>query len=386
VSNAKKSVRKWKKSVQVIRSLVSTQWGLDERQHEKRHKKRDEKKEMKTILEAKNLKKHFPIRKGFFLREVAKVKAVDGVSFQVRKGETLGLVGESGCGKSTLGKTLIRLHEPTSGDVYVQGENFQALKGGELRRARKNIQMIFQDPFASLDPRMTVSRILEEPLKVHHLYSPKERQERVKKMMETVGLQASYLNRYPHEFSGGQRQRISIARAIMLNPEIVIADEPVSALDVSIQAQILNLMKDLQEEFDLTYLFISHDLSVVEHICDRIAVMYLGKIVEIADRDELFSNPKHPYTRTLIEAIPKVGLGKKKNRNILRGEVPSPISPPSGCHFHPRCAKKFEGCDSKVPEITLVGKDHWGSCHLYPSDKMNDVGKSSLSNPVKAEL
>lgn len=320
---------------------------------------------MKPILEAINLTKHFPIRKGLFLREVGRVKAVDGVSFQVQPGETLGLVGESGCGKSTLGKTLIRLLEPSGGEVRVQGENFQNLKGEQLRKARRNIQMIFQDPFASLDPRMTISRILTEPLQVHDLFSQKEREQKVKAMMEIVGLQTSYLNRYPHEFSGGQRQRISIARAMMLNPQIVIADEPVSALDVSIQAQILNLLKDLQGEFGLTYLFISHDLSVVEHICDRIAVMYLGKIVEMAPRDELFQNPKHPYTQTLIDAIPKVGEGKKRGRKILQGEVPSPINPPSGCHFHPRCSKRMDRCNQVEPQLVQVGREHWVSCELY---------------------
>jgi len=331
---------------------------------------------MNPILEAINLQMHFPIRKGFFLRETGRVKAVDGVSFHINKGETLGLVGESGCGKSTLGKTLIRLLEPTAGEVRIRGQDFQELKGEALRKSRRHIQMIFQDPFASLDPRMTVARILAEPLKVHDLYSPKERQEMVANMMERVGLQKSYINRYPHEFSGGQRQRISIARAMMLNPQIVIADEPVSALDVSIQAQILNLLKELQKDLNLTYLFISHDLSVVEYLCDRIAVMYLGKIVEIAPRDELFRNPQHPYTQTLIEAIPKVGAGKKKGRKIHTGEVPSPINPPSGCHFHPRCPEKFAACAVKVPRLIAVNPGHWVSCELYAEGQFGrQVGK-----------
>lgn len=319
---------------------------------------------MQPILEVKNVKKHFPIKKGLLLREVGKVHAVDDVSFQVLPGETLGLVGESGCGKSTLGRTLIRLYEPTEGQIYFQGQDFCQLKGDSLRKARRDIQMIFQDPFASLDPRMTISQILSEPLKVHGVGSSQEIAKKVEEIIDIVGLKKNYLNRYPHEFSGGQRQRISIARSMMLNPKLVIADEPVSALDVSIQAQILNLLKELQKEFNLTYLFISHDLSVVEHLCDRIAVMYLGKIVEMAPRDQLFSNPQHPYTKALIEAIPRVGQGKKKMKKSLTGEVPSPINPPSGCHFHPRCPKKFEGCDQKYPALEKKGTDHYAACWL----------------------
>ncbi len=324
---------------------------------------------MKPILEVRNIKKHFPIKKGLLLKEVGSVKAVDDISFEVMPGETLGLVGESGCGKSTLGRTLIRLYEPSAGQIYFKGRDFCSLSGDQLRKERKNIQMIFQDPFASLDPRMTISQILGEPLKVHGVESPSERKKKIEEIMTIVGLKSSYLNRYPHEFSGGQRQRISIARAMMLNPELVIADEPVSALDVSIQAQILNLLKDLQKEFNLTYLFISHDLSVVEHLCDRIAVMYLGKIVELAPRDKLFSNPKHPYTKALIEAIPRVGQGKKKMRQSLGGEVPSPINPPSGCHFHPRCPKKFEGCDKIYPVLQEVSQQHYVACDLYKGEQ-----------------
>lgn len=320
---------------------------------------------MTALLEVKDLKKHFPIRKGLFKKQVGSVKALDGVSFKVYPGETIGLVGESGCGKSTLGRAITRLYEPSSGQILFKGRDFGELKGQELRHERANIQMIFQDPFASLDPRMTVYRILSEPFRVHNLYTEKERLQKIERIMEIVGLKKSALNRYPHEFSGGQRQRISIARAMLLNPELVIADEPVSALDVSIQAQILNLLNELQEEFKLTYLFISHDLSVVEHLCDRIAVMYLGKIVEMAPRDELFNSPKHPYTKALMRAIPKVGSGKQTQKRSLSGEVPSPINPPTGCHFHPRCPEVFSGCDKSYPELVEVAEGQKCACFLY---------------------
>lgn len=316
------------------------------------------------ILEAKNIKKHFPIRKGLLLREVGSVKAVDDVSLIVRKGETLGLVGESGCGKSTLGRTLIRLYEPTAGNIDFAGKNFLKLRGEELRLQRKNIQMIFQDPYASLDPRMTVGQIIRQPMDIHKVGSAKEREQRVIELIELVGLRKGHVNRYPHEFSGGQRQRISIARAIALNPELVICDEPVSALDVSIQAQILNLLKDLQQKLALTYVFISHDLSVIEHVCDRVAVMYLGKIVEVATREELFANPKHPYTQALIAAIPRVGHGKKRIKKSLGGEVPSPINPPSGCAFHPRCPHKMDICSSQTPQLDGNGSGHQKACWL----------------------
>ncbi len=316
------------------------------------------------ILEAKNIKKYFPIKKGLLLRHVADVKAVDDVSLVVQKGETLGIVGESGCGKSTLGRTLIRLYEPTAGQIQFSGKDFLHLGGEELRQKRKQMQMIFQDPYASLDPRMTIGQILKQPFEIHGILKSNERDEKVKWLLEMVGLKASHVNRYPHEFSGGQRQRICIARAIALEPELIICDEPVSALDVSIQAQILNLLKDLQERLKLTYVFISHDLSVVQYFCDRIAVMYLGKIVEFGTRTEIFENPKHPYTQALLSAIPRVGEGKKKMQQSLKGEVPSPINPPSGCSFHPRCSKRMDICPKEIPILTGT-EHHQQACWLY---------------------
>lgn len=322
---------------------------------------------MEIILDVKSLKKYFPIKKGLLLKEVGQVKAVDDITFSVQKGETLGLVGESGCGKSTLGRALIRLYEPTSGEVHFRGKNFLKESGEELRQTRKDIQMIFQDPYASLDPRMTVGQILSEPFDIHNIGTREERKKKVMSLLETVGLKPSHINRYPHEFSGGQKQRICIARALALEPQLIIADEPVSALDVSIQAQILNLMKDLQKKFGLTYIFISHDLSVIEHLCDRIAVMYLGKIVEIASRDELFSSPQHPYTQALIAAIPRIGEGKKKMKKSLSGEVPSPINPPPGCPFHPRCSQKLEKCSKELPKLSQhkQGSEHKTACWIY---------------------
>ena len=319
-----------------------------------------------TLLTAQQVSKHFPVKKGFFQRTVGQVKAVEKVDLEIFKGETLGLVGESGCGKSTLGRTLIRLYEPTEGSINFKGENFLTLSSQNLRKSRRNIQMIFQDPFASLDPRMTVGQILQQPLDVHNIGTLQERKKEVQELLTTVGLKASHINRYPHEFSGGQRQRISIARSLALKPDLIICDEPVSALDVSIQAQILNLLKDLQEQRGLTYLFISHDLSVIEYFCDRVAVMYLGKIVEIGTRDELFQNPKHPYTQALLQAIPTVGEGKKSMKKSLSGEVPSPLNPPSGCAFHPRCAYKMDQCSKQTPELLPVsqGSLHKKSCFL----------------------
>ncbi len=323
--------------------------------------------ENELLLKVENVKKYFPVRKGLLLRKVGDVKAVDDISFELRKGETLGLVGESGCGKSTLGRTVIRLYEPTSGSVFFRGQDATKLSGAALKSFKKSMQMIFQDPYASLNPRHTVGHIIAEPLKVHNPeISSDERDEIVRALLSKVGLNPDYTNRYPHEFSGGQRQRISVARAISLKPEVVIGDEPVSALDVSVQAQVLNLMKDLQEELNLTYLFISHDLGVVEHMCTTVAVMYLGRIVEKAPAKELFSSPKHPYTKALIHAVPKVGKGKAEGGRVLGGDVPSPLKPPSGCPFHPRCPMAKAECKVRPPQLKPVtgNPEHEVSCLL----------------------
>jgi oligopeptide transport system ATP-binding protein len=312
---------------------------------------------------------HFPLTKGIiFQRKVGAVQAVDGVSFAMRKGETLGLVGESGCGKSTTGRAILQLHKPTAGEVHFRGKDLTKLDGGEMRKMRRYLQMIFQDPYASLNPRMTVGNIIAEPMQIHNLVAKNERTERVQELLETVGLNPYFANRYPHEFSGGQRQRIGVARALAANPEFIVADEPVSALDVSIQAQIINLLEDLQEQFTLTYLFIAHDLSVVRHICDRVAVMYLGKMVELADRDDLYENPLHPYTKALLSAvpIPDPVIEKKRERIILTGDVPSPINPPSGCHFHTRCPYVMDVCKEDEPAFADQGRGHYVACHLYP--------------------
>jgi len=317
------------------------------------------------LLQVNHLKKYFSIRGGIFGREIGQVKAVDDVSFTVRKGETLGLVGESGCGKSTTGRSILRLTQPTDGQVLFEGKDVTKMSAEEVRRMRRDMQIVFQDPFASLNPRHTVGRILEEPLIVHRIGNAKERKERVMHLLEVVGLHTAYAKRYPHQFSGGQRQRIGIARALALNPKLIIADEPVSALDVSIQSQVLNLMQDLQREFDLTYVFIAHDLSVVKHISDRVGVMYLGRMVELADKNRLYDAPKHPYTQALLSAVPNIDPDVKKERIVLQGDVPSPSNAPQGCAFHTRCALAMDTCKSIRPEWKAVDEGHFVACHLY---------------------
>ncbi len=321
------------------------------------------------IVQLRDLKMYFPVTSGIlFQRKVADVKAVDGVTFDVRRGETLGLVGESGCGKTTLGRVVLLLYKPTGGSVIFNGKDLTTMKSGDLRRMRRHMQMIFQDPYASLNPRMTIGSIIAEPIIIHGLAkNRKERQERVQQLMGVVGLNPYYANRYPHEFSGGQRQRIGIARALAVQPDFIVCDEAVSALDVSIQAQIINLLEDLQEQFGLTYLFIAHDLSVVRHISDRVAVMYLGKLMELTDRQELYENPLHPYTKALLSAvpIPDPAIEMRRERVILTGDVPSPLHPPAGCVFHTRCPIAIEDCSKAVPEWRNVGtgdKEHWVAC------------------------
>jgi oligopeptide transport system ATP-binding protein len=321
-----------------------------------------------ALLEVKQLKKHFPIQGGVLKQQVGTVKAVDGVTFTLHKGETFGLVGESGCGKSTTGRMLMRLLEPSEGEVLFDGKEMTALNKKDLRHLRKDIQMVFQDPFASLNPRHTVEKIIEEPLIVHQLGNKAERKKRVRELLEIVGLSAYHAKRYPHQFSGGQRQRIGIARALAVNPKLIIADEPVSALDVSIQAQVLNLLEDLQKELGLTYLFIAHDLGVVRHISDRVAVMYLGRIVEMADSEKLYLDSKHPYTQALLSAVPVPDPEYGKDRIILTGDVPSPSNPPSGCPFHTRCPKAMDVCSSVVPEFREIEPGHHTACHLYEED------------------
>jgi oligopeptide transport system ATP-binding protein len=327
------------------------------------------------ILEVKNLRKHFPIKSGVLLRTTGRVAAVDGVNFTIREGDTLGLVGESGCGKSTLGRTVIRIYDATEGEVLFNGRNVHEMSGSSLMDFRKNVQMVFQDPYSSLNPRMTVSQILETPLKVHGLgATPAIRAARVKDLLSRVGLGDWAAKRYPHEFSGGQRQRIAIARALAVEPKLIIADEPVSALDVSVQAQILNLLKQLQEDLGLAYLFIAHDLAVVRHMSNRIAVMYLGRVVEEASREDLFKNPRHPYTRALIASNPEPGHGKQKIQKVLQGDVPSPVNPPPGCPFHPRCVFAVEACKKETQALENVaggaGSEQWVACRRVQSGEI----------------
>ena len=322
---------------------------------------------VRNLVEVKNLAKYFPIRGGVFLKEVAAVKAVDDVSLTIREGETLGLVGESGCGKTTLGRLILRLEEPSSGKVLFQGENILSFDKEQMRSLRRDMQIIFQDPFSSLNPRKTVSHIIGEPLLVHGLRSRRERDEKVLELLSVVGLGREHMRRYPHQFSGGQRQRIGVARALALHPKLIICDEAVSALDVSIQAQVINLLKDLQEKFGLTYLFISHDLAVVEHVSDRLAVMYLGKIVELAEGFQIYRNPLHPYTQALLSASPIPDPASRRERVILKGDVPSPIDPPSGCRFHTRCLYAEELCSQQEPQLKEVRENHLTACHFAGS-------------------
>lgn len=318
-----------------------------------------------AILEVKNLKKYFSVKGGFFRKVIGYVKAADDVSFTIKEGETLGLVGESGCGKSTTGRAILRLHEPTSGEVYFKGKDVIKATKSEMKALRREMQIVFQDPYSSLNPRMTVGQIISEPIIQHGLIKKgKELENRVNELIEMCGLASYHINRYPHQFSGGQRQRIGIARALALNPSFIVADEPVSALDVSIQSQILNLMMDLQEELGLSYLFISHDLSVVRHISNRVGVMYLGSLVELANKKDLFKNPKHPYTQALLSAIPIPNPKIRKEGIILKGDIPSNVNPPSGCKFHTRCPYAEKICKEVVPEFRKLGDEHYVACHL----------------------
>jgi oligopeptide transport system ATP-binding protein len=320
-----------------------------------------------VLLEVENLVKHFPVGGGVLSRQSGVVRAIDGVSFTLRRGETLGLVGESGCGKTTTGRCILQLERPTSGRILFEGVDLAAISAAELRAVRRRVQVIFQDPYSSLNPRMTVGQILAEPLQVHGIVRERTaRQARVEELLVQVGLAPQHARRYPHQLSGGQRQRVGIARALAMEPALIICDEPVSALDVSIQAQIINLLEDLQRRLGLTYLFIAHDLSVVRHISDRVAVMYLGKIVEITDRTALYEDPRHPYTRALLSAvpIPDPAVEEKRERTVLRGEVPSPLNPPPGCVFHPRCPIAVARCSAEVPALREIRPTHWGACHL----------------------
>ncbi|MGD6844827.1 ABC transporter ATP-binding protein [Bacillus infantis] len=324
-----------------------------------------------VLLEVNQLKKYFPITGGLFGKKTGDVKAVDDVSFYVNKGETLGIVGESGCGKSTTGRMLMRLIEPTEGKVLFEGKELTGLNDSEMRKMRKEMQMVFQDPFASLNPRHTVEKILEEPLIVHGMGDKKERKQRVREMLEVVGLSSWHAKRYPHQFSGGQRQRIGIARALMTRPKLIIADEPVSALDVSIQSQVLNLLEDLQKEFQLTYIFIAHDLGVVRHISDRVGVMYLGRLVEITTAEKLYENPLHPYTSALLDAVPVPDPDLRKEAELLSGDIPSPANPPKGCAFHTRCRECMEICTVERPQLEEIEEGHFAACHLYTSNRVH---------------
>jgi oligopeptide/dipeptide ABC transporter ATP-binding protein len=333
---------------------------------------------MIPLLEVRDLKKHFPVYKGVFSRITGQVRAVDGVSFHIERGETLGLVGESGCGKSTVGRTLLKLLEPTGGKIIVKGDDITHLDKAQMFRYREQMQMIYQDPYASLNPRMSAGQIVGEPLTIHKVAAGEARRERVATLFERVGLRPELMNSYPHEFSGGQRQRIGIARALALSPELVIGDEPVSALDVSIQAQIINLLMDLQDEFKLSYLFVAHDLAVVEHISHRVAVMYLGRIVEMTDKTTLFEMPLHPYTEALLAAVPIAKAhSRRRNRVILTGDVPSPINPPSGCHFHTRCLYAMARCRHDAPALREVQAGHWAACHLHDGGMRSPLARPS---------
>jgi oligopeptide/dipeptide ABC transporter ATP-binding protein len=342
-----------------------------------------------ALIELKHVKKYFPIHKGVLQREVARVHAVDDVSFAVREGETLGLVGESGCGKSTLGRTIVRLLEPTAGEIVFQGKHIEELGPRRLRPLRRQMQMVFQDPYASLNPRKRVGSIIGDPLKIHSIGDKSERKETVQQLLETVGLSPEHYNRFPHEFSGGQRQRIGIARALALRPKLIIADEPVSALDVSIQSQMLNLLEDLQDEFRLTYIFIAHDLGVVRHVSDRIAVMYLGKLVELSPAEELYTRPIMPYTEALLSAvpIPDPDLARQRERIVLEGDVPSPINPPSGCRFHPRCRYATQVCKEVEPPLTDYGSGHLAACHhpLNVDAATLRAAQASAATPLAAD-
>jgi oligopeptide/dipeptide ABC transporter ATP-binding protein len=333
------------------------------------------------LVEVRQLKKHFPIVKGLFSRPAGTVHAVDGVSFHIDPGETLGLVGESGCGKSTVGRTLLKLLEPTAGRIFIRGEDITGLGPGAMMPYRRQMQMIYQDPYASLNPRMTAGEIVGEPLYIHRVSEADERQDRVAALFARVGLRPELMSSYPHEFSGGQRQRIGIARALALNPDLIVGDEPVSALDVSIQAQIINLLMDLQDELKLSYLFVAHDLAVVEHLSHRVAVMYLGRIVELTDKTSLFDMPLHPYSEALLSAVPiSKASARARKRVILRGDVPSPINPPSGCHFHTRCLYATSRCREEAPMLREVVPGHWAACHLHDAGMKVPLGEAAARN------